>query len=516
MPPLIFVFAITSVTLSRRSGNSVTIKVVTPSLLNVLLTPLMNLAFILQFHSSLVAKLTDAKDAFPPGIIDILVKNEILDIWIQDSPLSGRSTWNAVLYFYFAILDETKGCREQLFGSTGEFTDAVCNSNEEIGIAICEEEELCDHEVYADIPVTALKGEILTNEVLAAKVLCANVLGIAPKDCPDYKPFLEDVQGLTQFLSSPGVVPDQFENKLLSFGTRVPRNYRAFNNADPTRMIGIGDGALDIRAEIFDDNNMMVEYIKYNTFINLAAFIVSTQDNWDCSGLSTNTKEFRTRSLAGYLAQKYGSKIYDDFGTSFPAMLDVVVGENDCAMSFGSYYAWKCVSLAEFLAIIDEISLEGEYESIEEICVKFHALANRYKSITITGQRVLKYNIGDRCTNGCEDSQKRFTVAGTINGRKKTCDWAVSPKDPESATAVPRRCVKFPEVAINCPDTCKSCCTDASYRFYVPDAPFPSEKSCAWAKRLGGTTLSKRCKMTGVKEHCPITCLDEKCFLPSE
>jgi hypothetical protein len=469
-----------------------------------------------EFHSRIVAKLTDALQEYPPSAIGSLVQNGILNKNVLQSPLSGRNTWNAVVFFYASNLVETKSCRDQLFGSTGEFTDAVCDSNEEIGIAICEEEELCNHEMYASIPVTAMKGEVLNDEVLTARVLCAQQLKTYPEACTEaaYQQFLPFGQKLISDISS--IVPDQFENKLLSFGTMIPGNFLRFFGLEPSRVIGIGDAALDIRAEIFDDDSMMVEYIKWNEFINLATFILSTHETWDPIKESDNTEEFRMRSLAGYLAQKYGSKIYDDFSTSFPAMLDVVVGENDCAMSLGSYYAWKCASLAEFLAIIDEISIEGEKESIEEVCFKFHALDKRYKRITRTGQRVLKYDIGNRCVNGCEDSKKRFTVAGTNNGRKKTCDWAVSPKDPESASAVPRRCVKFPEVAINCPDTCKSCCTDASYRFYVPDAPFPSKKSCAWAKRLGGTKLSKRCKMTGVKEYCPITCLDEKCILPSE
>jgi hypothetical protein len=476
----------------------------------------MNLTFILQFHSSLVAKLTDEIEEFPESIIENLVKFGVLNDNALESPPSGRGTWNAVIFFYASNLVETKGCREQLFGSTGEFTDAVCDSNEEIGIAICKQEELCNHKEYASIPVTAMKGEVLNDEVLATKVLCAETAQTYPEACNEevYNEVLPAAQQLIATLSSP-LVPDQFENKLLSFGTEIPGNFLRFAGLEPSRVIGIGDAALDIRAEIFDDDNMMVEYIKQNEFFNLATFILSTHENWDPSKESDNTEEFRLRSLAGYLAQKYGSKIYDDFSTSFTAMLDVVVGENDCAMSFGSYYAWKCTSLAEFLAIIDEISLEGERGSIEEICVKFHALDNRYKRITMAGQRVLKYDIGNRCTNGCEDSNKRFTVAGTINS-KKTCDWAILPKNAASASGVPKRCFKFPEVAINCPDTCKSCCIDTSYRFDVPDAPIGSKKSCEWAGRVGSTRPSKRCKMIGVKEHCPVTCLDKKCVLPSE
>ena len=91
------------------------------------------------------------------------------------------------------------------------------------------------------------------------------------------------------------------------------------------------------------------------------------------------------------------------------------------------------------------------------VCDMLRNNAN-YTNLMEIGLNTMRYNIGNRCTNGCEDNSNTFSVNGE---GMRTCDWAVLLKPGENG-GVPGRCDAHPEVAENCPDTCGTCCKDST------------------------------------------------------
>jgi surface protein len=102
-------------------------------------------------------------------------------------------------------------------------------------------------------------------------------------------------------------------------------------------------------------------------------------------------------------------------------------------------------------------------------------------------------------STACEDSSEEFDVSGLRKYVKAiTCNRAAKR---------PTRLCQFPEVFLNCPDTCSTCngkvCEDARTKFFAPDSYKPNKrKTCKWAQKK----TEQRCKSANVSKMCPATC----------
>ena len=412
------------------------------------------------------------------------------------------STAYGILLYYIFGLIPYNGCRNQVFGTDGKHTDLICGAHE-ISTDVCRREpEVCDFVEYKAVPLYSIKGTAFLNTENTARVLCASVTNYAytPQSCPEatvaqLTPTAQQLQGLISMM------PDGANNPLLTLGGIEPTLH--LNGVD--RIMAIGESWVDIREELYDEKLFPLA-VKYTMISMFASFIrdkYSNLNDLQNPFVFDGEQEFFIYSLQGYLFQKYGSEWFTDeeLAEGFPMLFAFEGGF--CDVDLGAYYAWNCTSLADFLEIQDQIASEIDFINADKNSICDLLQKNgKYTDMMKTGLNTMKYNIGSRCTNGCEDSTTQFEVSGK---GLRTCDWAVRVNKP-SKNGVPGRCSAHPEVAENCPDTCGTCCKDTAGMFYVSDVPTMKKgkkRSCEWA---GRKKTAWRCKMDSVKENCPQVC----------
>ena len=423
--------------------------------------------------------MNELADEVHPLVLDGLVKNQM--IWNPASTTTMKGLWT----IYLSGQIKPQACSKQEFGVNGDHTDLVCDMREK-AIKICKEEPLCTQNRLKKTPTYALKGAVLADVPVVASALC-DATEQYPVNVPNCM-----VKAATQIQGLITAMPDQFDNQLLSLGSINPQQYSTYD-----RIFGYGDAYLDIRAEMYGQDQFPI-FMAVRTIQALAIYIIDT--NLELSGglgsvgndfILDDKQRFLVKSLEGYLIQKYSSSLFDskDLLPDGAVTEFLETAETDSSFYKGAYYAWKCFSLEDFLLNAEKsFTTHGSKDS---------------QLMVSTGEFSLKYMMGDRCTNACIDEEGLFTVSeGGSDKGFRTCDWVVRNGNPNN-NGVPRRCTAYPEVADNCPDTCKSCIRDSDIKFTIKD--IPKKKNCDW---VAGKKTKARCHLPGVAKQCQKTCKD--------
>lgn len=460
--------------------------------------------------NALIIKEADAiPNVDPYYALTKLIQNEVI---LDPYKVNQTLTMSAITLAYYSGEMPYSGCRNEVFGSDGEYTDLICDTFEETMSVVCKLEDACEAEEWNETPLYAFKGEALQNTELLARALCATdensnyTVVNCPKQVYDQLvPAITQLQGLIQ-----NFIPKGFANPLLSLGAIVPGPLTSepdYVRVKQIRVAGIGDAFLDFRKGIYGEELMPIA-IKSYISAQLAAFIRLAPETYY---LRTEEFYFLIKGMQGYLGQKYKHMIYtkDELSSTFqefngPKYTDIL--EIECAKILGAYYAWNCTTLEDFMVIQDQI-ISSVNITTTNGCTDL--VSKEYKDIIATGRKVFNsYTMGTRCTNGCTDSSEEFPVEGTSGTGMRTCDWAVR-KGGKDNKGIPKSCKLYSAVKENCPDTCGTCCVDGTERFYVSDLLTKGKKrNCEWA----GRKKSKwRCSKDGVARNCPQTCQFGRC-----
>lgn len=392
--------------------------------------------------------------------VDETVLASLLENQIISYEEGTFSTASAIWGYYLFGLIPYEGCRNEVFGNEeigtdGKYNDVICGAHE-ITLDLCRQEpEVCDFAKYKAVPTYSMKGAVFLNTENTARVLCASNSKFAytPQSCPQdtVESLIPNAEGLKNLIN---MMPDGANNPLLTLGTIRPVTY--FDGVD--RIVALGEALIDARDELYDEEMVPITTV-FNAIGYLGGFIRDTYSfvNDPKDPFAFGAKQaFLIYSTQGYLYQKYANEWYTDeeLAEVVPKFFDLI-GDNICEIGFGAYHAWKCTSLADFLEIQDQVLLEIDFDKDNELsaCGQMQN-DGRYNRVMKTGLNTMSYNIGSRCTNGCEDSTTAFSVTGK---GMRTCDWAVRVNKP-GKNGVPGRCSAYPEVVKNCPDTCKTCC----------------------------------------------------------
>ena len=439
------------------------------------------------------------------------VEPDIYNEVVQHSIIHGGDkttfTMKALWGYYLSGLVPYENCREQSFGSTGEFTELICSSHDVAGL-ICENEELCDDSEWKEMPVYAVKGEVFKDIRLTAQILCGSIeqFPYTPGRCPRrvYSQLYDASHKIKHIVQH---MPFQFDNELLTLGVIDPTRYSSFGQ---NRIHGFGDAFLDLRRDIYQD--LFDTSIKLQTMEALAIFIRDKYEKLGARGKEyafTRSQNFLVDVLEGYMLQKFSSRLFTDEERmdKIPAVYDLV--EVDCAVYLGAYYAWNCTSLDDFLTYSDTIA-SSTFFPANGSCDALKGKSNDMDLMIQTGKNTLRYNINTRCTNSCVDTPGKHTIA---KDRRQSCDWAVRVNDPgEGGNQRPGRCFQFPKLQEMCPDTCGTCCNKDHISSQDSTKPFRVfnkvrakrvNQNCNWVKR---TQTKFRCSMKGVSDKCRDTC----------
>ena len=354
-----------------------------------------------------------------------------------------------------------------------------------------------------------MKGDAFRNTELAAKAICGQVTPYVVNNCPEpaFSQFIPSVQALQGIIE---IMPDGFNNPLLTSGGYIPVQLTHETHVLPTRIMATGDAAIELRKDIYGEELMPIQ-LKKGAIFDLASYTRDSYKKISEVDVSVPDERFTLYGVEGYLTQKYKHMYFttEDELSSLQEFLGPDYTCTDgkerwCANNLGAYYAWNCTTLDEFMVIQDQIVNEINITS-GNACGDL--VSEEYMSIINTGKKVMESNtMGARCTNACSDNTEKFYVEGTAGNGMRTCDWAIRMGGTDNK-GIPKRCSVFSAVEENCSDTCGKCCVDTTERFYVSDLPVEAGKgkmrNCAWA---GRKSTNLRCAMDGVAGNCPQTC----------
>ena len=393
-----------------------------------------------------VIELGTAVNAISPQILTALVAGQV----IEDPFEKGQTGTSKGIYVFYASGEiPYNGCKNQVFGTDGEYTDLICDLAQVVSSEVCKEEDACDSSVWNAIPVISMKGDAFLNTTLAAKAVCGQFTPYVVNNCPDsvasiFDPNVEELQGIIAML------PDGFNNPLLTNGGLFPVQLTPESTyVLPTRVIAWGTGQVEIRKDIYGKELMPID-IKHHSTFGLAAYIRDSYEKQ--SEVDVVFKDgFNNFGVEGYLTQKYKHMYFteEELSSSFQEYLgpNYTDGkERWCANHLGAYYAWNCASLDEFMAVQDEIVAQINITSANA-CGDL--VSEEYVSMINRGKKLIEDNtVGTRCTN-CSDRKDAWKI-----GRKTLpwCRWA----NKEQGTEISERCAAK-DLNDECPETCHGC-----------------------------------------------------------
>jgi hypothetical protein len=460
---------------------------------------------ISPFELEMYNIITALDEKITQAIHTSLISNSV----IYDGSYRNRTTtMKMITSIYSSGLIEYTKCEHQKFGTNDEYTDFICGLNE-AAFEVCKQERICDHKEWKNMPLYAMKSDVLKDTTLVARALCG-VLDKFPytiTDCPQnvYSTLMESAKGVQNIIEN---MPDGYNNPLLTLGAIQPESYESFGGG---RIHGIGDSFIDSKAEIFDYqvfSNVNEAYFKLYSLHSLATFI---RDDYKKLN-PTKQSEFKPSAetyfsvliVQGYLLQKYSAYSFSPTSTQLSDDVPKVFRylDSQCPLYLGAFMAWNCYSIERLFEVSDQIVIDTKLADValEDVCTQLTKQGGQVmKSMIATGENTLRYNIGSRCINGCRDNDRSFSIKG-IDG-KKTCDWAIRLNVPGPGN-MPGRCRRYEEIRTNCPDTCHSCCKDATGKFKIVNGRLKG-KSCKWVRRKN---RKNRCLIPLVKDLCPEVC----------
>jgi hypothetical protein len=361
-------------------------------------------------------------------------------------------------------------------------------------------EETCDLESWSTIQVHAMKGDVLKQTEITARIFCVENYSFTFETCPQavINQIIPIIQGLQQTIEFK--IPGGYNHPFLSRVNFFPSVMNETEvDGGPPRTIGIGNGQIEAMRDVRGDEFMPI-YLKALMFEMISTFIKDGFNPYTNNLFRTNEDNFEKLVTEGYLFQKYKHFIFTE-----EEILSIIPsyrgsGDTNCAFHLGAYYALKCETLEEVMDIQLEIISKGDL-TCNCACSELESYG--YRATLKTGKKAVdSQTTGSRCTNACTDSAGIFEIEGKAKG---TCDWVFCSNADDNG--FPKRC-ELSGAKENCPDTCGTCCVDAQDKFYILDATYKNnknrkERKCAWADRM---KTEERCALNGVAGNCPETC----------
>jgi len=453
---------------------------------------------VVQQLNAKVIELGNAVNAISPQILPPLVAGQV----IRD-PFEFSSTSLGIHILYASGEIPYNGCKNQVFGIDGKYTDLICDLAQDVSSEVCKQEDACDSSVWNAIPVIAMKGDAFQNTELAAKAVCAQFTPYVVNNCPEpgFSQFIPSVQNLQGVIA---MLPDGFNNPLLTNGGIIPVQLTNETYVLPTRIMATGDAQIELRKDIYGEELMPIQ-LKQGAIFDLASYTRDSYEKQSEGDVIVPDERFMLYGVEGYLTQKYKHMYFttEDELSSLQEFLgpNYTDGkERWCANHLGAYYAWNCASLDEFMAVQDEIVAQIDITSANA-CGDL--VSEEYVSMINRGKKLIEDNtVGTRCSN-CSDRKDAWKI-----GRKTLpwCKWA----NKKQGTEISERCAAK-DLNDECPETCHGCtippltCSDRTDAWKIGRKTLPW---CKWANKNKGTEISERCAKKDLYDECPRTCLN--------
>ena len=136
----------------------------------------------MKFELEMYNIITSLDEKIPQAIHTSLISNNVM---YDGSYRNRTTTMKMITSIYSSGLIRYTKCEHQKFGAKDEYTDFICGLNE-AAFEVCKQERICDHKEWKNMPLYAMKSDVLKDTTLVARALC----GLLDKfpytitDCP--------------------------------------------------------------------------------------------------------------------------------------------------------------------------------------------------------------------------------------------------------------------------------------------------------------------------------------------